>query len=78
MKRLKKFFSKLEACIDFLFNSKDDLWTIIYNIPDEEYMYITDDDVNEQNEDFKTMIKRLYMDVVLSENSTDNESNIED
>ena len=79
MKRLKMFFNRLLACIDFLFSSKDNVWAIVYNIPNEnQYGYITDDNIDETNEDFKTIVKCLYGDVVLFGDEVENKLNIED
>lgn len=78
-KRIVRFLNRLTACIDFLFCSKDEIWTIVYNTPDkEEYVYSTDDSVDEQNEEFKILVKSLYRDVVLFSDEIDDEPNTED
>lgn len=79
MKRLKMFFNRLSACIDFLFNSKDNIWAIVYNIPNtNQYVYSIDDNIDETNEDFKTLVKYLYSDVVLFGDEVEEKPNIED
>lgn len=50
-----------------------------YNIPNEnQYGYITDDNIDETNEDFKTIVKCLYGDVVLFGDEVEDKLNIED